>query len=145
MKTLKHHNTKTHVSIHIYHALCGSRNSAVSKAPRLWAGRSGVRTSRGEMLFLCSETSKLVGYHISSWGKSGTAVTFTTHLHLMPRLRMTEAKRPFLLYAIMAWTGINFFWIYILHQLRIHIYIIVLKCMIYNIALHILGIPTVHL
>jgi hypothetical protein len=45
---------------------------------------------------------------VLSWGYSGRGVKLTTHLHLVPRLRMVGAIPVLFVYVFLAWTGTRF-------------------------------------
>jgi hypothetical protein len=51
------------------------------------------------------QTSYSLGTGLHSLGKSGRSMKFTTHFHLLPRLRMSGAVLLLPLHAFMTWTG----------------------------------------
>jgi hypothetical protein len=91
----------------------GIWNSIVSIVNRLHAGRSRVRILAGVRDFcLLQNVQTSPGAHPVFFfngyrgfhGYSGWGVKLTTHLHLVPRLRMIGAMPLLPLYAFMVWT-----------------------------------------
>ena len=79
---------------------------------RLWAGHSRVHI-RGGCSPKCSDqlwgphSFLFIGYHVSFLGLKWRG-QMTTHLHLVPSLRMSVAIPLLLLYAFMPWRRITF-------------------------------------
>jgi len=91
-----------------------SRDSSVTTVTRLLAGRSAVRFVAGVKIFSCPLTrpERLFGAlasrspcngGLSPGGKSAGAFKLTTHLYLLPTLRMSGATHLFPLYAFGVW------------------------------------------
>jgi hypothetical protein len=72
----------------------------------LWAGARDFLFSKMSRLALGSTQLPIQG---SFHAVSGQGVKLTTHLHLVPKLRMSEAVTLVPLYAVMAWTGQLFY------------------------------------
>ena len=85
-----------------------SRGSSVGIVTRLRAGRSGVRIPVGARLFFSSPERPDLLWGPSSllfaWGKNVRGVSLTSHLHLVPKFRLSGAVPP-LVYSFMTCAG----------------------------------------
>ena len=75
-------------------------NFFIPVGARYFSLLQNLRTGSGAHL-----TSYSVGTEVLSRGYWGWGVVWTTHFHLVPRLRMSGAILLLLLCAFMAWTG----------------------------------------
>ena len=87
-------------------------NNWTDKQTRLRAGRSRVRIPAGQEVYLVAETSRpAVSCRVKCCG-----VKLTTHLHLVPRLRMSENIPPLTLYIFKTYTTLSCLTLLIINQ-----------------------------
>jgi hypothetical protein len=93
-------STTSHKPRDVLQALPLKADTVPAVATGLWAGWSGVRSPEQTILFSSLKRTNLLrgpysvlfnGYRGSSWRQTGRGVKLTTHLHLVPKLRMSEA------------------------------------------------------